>query len=344
MYGRVPAKFINLEGNDIKISRIPTATDWRSMAQDCHYLMGLGTQLVPFAYCSGTQMKFSGNLQTEFAIHPKAQGLDRVWVFRFHTTGAAGTFTFKIGDEPASSSFAAASESYIYLQERNFTPSNATLFVPFSATCSTSGVISSYGCFELPRMMIQSGSDLGIDDLSLGVRQQIHGSGTRESVKAVAYAVSASFNIARTAGIFDWHSPLKEGTTPQYFESSFSGSTLGTQVHFSTFSASIRMRKTWINQLTGVADFSLLIRGTDVSTQAGISLQTGAGTVSFTASVGDGYQWYSGTLPVLVDGIDGNALPVGRSTADFLGIKLNPLGAGKAYIHAIHIGERDKGI
>lgn len=350
-YGIVPTKFISLENNGLEIAKIPESTDVKVMTQNLHWLQSVGSQLIPFNYSSGSEFSWvSGTINSEFYLRPKAQGLDRIWVFRVRGSGSGvAVFTFKFANSSLVETRATNVDGFAFVRETGFAASSEPVIVALTATCNTTGSIVSYGCFELPRAILQSGSDGGIDDTLFNPRLQIESSGTTSGLKALASGISSSIGSVRTAGIFNWSRiTMLSGWNVHH---SFSGAVAEPPIHFSTFSASLRLRRMGMNlnqRTTGTAEYAVLLYAPGDLCTASVVFHTMAGITSFTASHPYGWKWYSGSLPILVDGTSSAnyALPPGRSRSDFFGMTIEDMGFNihPMYCYSISIGERDIGI
>jgi hypothetical protein len=349
----VPNRYQDLSRNDVVTSHVPTSADWQAMANNVHYLLGRGNQLMPVVSLTGALWLDNigaNELRANLCVFPRDQALDRYWVLSAKTKGVDSDLSIKIGNQAAETFRIGNVPSFIMYREANITGSTDTIaFLPFTASCTdVSASLLSIQCFEAPRLFLSAGAigisfDGGVSDASLRARQAIEPDGTsppQRSVQGVMGACSASINVARTAGILDYFRPINGATIAVQQNTGFSASS-ATPVHLSPFSAAVRCRKIYANQATSSVHYAAYVYGDHPLTTASLAFQSFAGEIMDYHFIGNGHRWVTGSFQVLSDGDSGNVLPSGRSKPDLLGVKLARLVTGTIAVSSLHIGERE---
>jgi hypothetical protein len=358
--GKVNFKFNPHETHDIAISKAPSGVDWKIMAENIHHLLGKGVQLIPNNMVpQDANWKISGSVYGEMPIFDSPQTLSRVWVLTVKTdTTIESAFSFKAGNQAASSWYINASPKTLYYVESNITQSNWQSFqsIPFTASGNSSDIfrVMSLGCFSVPRYQLSGTTDLAIDDTGFRAGFPIYDderNPPQKSVRALANTVSSSVSLIRPAGLFADIEPTRKRSpaASQFAVAPAIGVDSNGSIQLYTVSCSVFIpilysANAYANNNTGSVDYAMYLSGTNALCSATISFtnKEWGHLHSHNIRLGSQQGWFTGSFNIPVNTHSGKAFPSGYTKPFEFNWVLQHTGSGKVWSHSRLLGQRVK--
>lgn len=362
---RVPLTFRRILGNDVHISRVPSAADWKTMADDANWLLGRGSQLVPCTMLTSAAYSGSTSYTYELMVFPRKQALERVWTFGLITSGSE-TINFHVSASSLSGSFVdntarttvTTRESFLHLVES--VPNPTINLERLAISCSFNGIdnlpeahITSLSIWEIPRarLSITRSSDDGVREGTsafFGVRTPIWGDSTvaasdTKNVRGVALAVSSAVGTARRSGVWYYLAPNRIGGFLNIGRHPGPLYATTTRAYFSDVSSSIQARRVYPNQLSASLDVWIYARlGVGTGQHLIVEFETGIGRYAITGVMNTTAPfWFSGSIMVPTDGTSatGSATPAGGTPRFNFSYRTT---SSTAVIWSVCIGEHER--
>jgi hypothetical protein len=211
MTAKVPRHPTNIDSIGIKSGLPVTGSQWGSLARIVNWIVGRGGSLVT-ACCYGKELAAGANQTFRFYISPRHQGLYHLWVVTmrggdralgiFTPNGGAAKDWYISGDDV---------ETLFFLESvaQSRTPAESYCNIELYGGSVDSAYIYQIALYELPRTVLELGSDHGPADLATVSHGQVIRTSADgdQSVEGVSTGLITAKDACRRNGHFYWYYP-----------------------------------------------------------------------------------------------------------------------------------------